>query len=85
MHHQPFPKRGMTLLSLAFLLFFSTQLLAQPTIVTADFETGAASSVHTLTGVPAGDCSYWPRNTKAATLPQDAGRRRAGGEKLLVQ
>lgn len=54
MHHKPLPKGGMALLCLIFLSFFSTQLLAQPTIVTADFETGTVSSVHALTSVPDG-------------------------------
>lgn len=54
MHHKPLPKGGMALLCLAFLLFFSTNLFAQPTIVIADAETGTVSSVHTLTSVPAG-------------------------------
>mgnify|MGYP000022699650 CR=1 FL=1 len=42
------------MLCLIFLSFLSTQLLAQPTIVTADFETGTVNSIHTLTSVPAG-------------------------------
>src|SRR5688572_19088532 len=54
MHHKPLPKGGMALLCLIFLSFFLTQLLAQPTIVTADFETGTVNSIHTLTSVPAG-------------------------------
>src|SRR5688500_5994288 len=52
MHHKPLRKGGMALLCLIFLSFFSTQLLAQPTIVTEEFITSTVNSVHTLTRLP---------------------------------
>lgn len=54
MRYRPLPKGGSSLLCLIFFSFLSTQLFAQPTIVTAHTATGSGSSSHALTSVPAG-------------------------------